>query len=91
MPVVQAKDRQAGEGGEMTWNYRVMKSYPANKEDAWYSIREVYYDNNGKVDGYTEDAIAPDGGSIDELREVLHRMILALDKTVLDENGLEDT
>lgn len=72
----------------MTWNHRVMKSYPANQEDAWYSIREVYYDENGKVDGYTQDAIDPGSDSIEGLREVLCRMLLALDKPVLVEDEM---
>jgi hypothetical protein len=62
---------------EMSWNYRVVKS-------------EVYYED-GKVDGWTEDAIAPGGETVDELREELQRMISCLDKPVLDEAELEDT
>ena len=67
------------------WNYRIVRSYPANKEEAWYSIREVYYDNNGKVNGWTEDAIAPESNTIEGLLEILQLMLNCLDKPILEE------
>ena len=73
----------------MTWNYRVMKSYPATKSDAWYSIREVYYDKDGKVDGWTEDEIAPESDTVEGLLEILGLMRNCLDKPILDEAELE--
>ena len=72
------------------WNYRIVRSYPANKEEAWYSIREVYYDNNGKVNGWTENAIAPESNTIEGLLETLQLMLNCLDKPVLDEANLEE-
>jgi len=57
----------------MTWNYRIfryknkLKGYPD-----WdsFGIHEAYYDDNGKVEGWTEDAIIV-GDSVKELFKVL--------------------
>jgi len=73
----------------MTWNYRVMRSYFEDMPDAWYSIREVYYDNHGEVDGWTVDEAAPVGDTVEELLEILGLMRNCLDKPILDEAELE--
>jgi len=73
----------------MSWNYRVMKSYPATRPEPWYSIREVYYDNHGEVDGWTVDEIAPASDTVEGLLEILGLMRNCLDKPVLDEAELE--
>lgn len=42
----------------MTWNYRVML-FPAVQEidEPYYGIVEVYYDDQGKPSGYTENPV----------------------------------
>jgi hypothetical protein len=71
----------------MTWNYRVCKeTYPEgllNEED-YYSIREVYYDDDGKITGVTENAVGVSGYTIDEIKFSLEKMQLALNKDVVD-------
>lgn len=32
------------------WNYRIVKD-----KNGWLSLREVFYRDNGKIDGYTAD------------------------------------
>jgi len=67
----------------MGWNHRVMrKKFPDGRY--WFSIREVYYDEDGKVDGWTVDDIAPGGETVKELRAELKRMLACLNKPVLD-------
>lgn len=68
----------------MSWNFRVMKC--VHKGETCFRIHEVYYKTNSdsEVDGYTEDGVAALGETVDELREELQRMLLALDKPVLD-------
>lgn len=67
----------------MSWNYRVMRHVGDGEE--WLGIHEVYYDDNGKPNGHTEDEIAPTSDEgVDGLRWVLDRMMEALDKPVLD-------
>jgi hypothetical protein len=58
--------------------------------DSEYGIHEVYYDNNDKVKAWTENAIAPTGDDIKELKQTLERMALAAKKPILDyTNGKE--
>ena len=64
-----------------TWEHRVYrrKAHPSYGE--WeYSIREDYGER-----GYTKDAIAPYGESLESLRWVLTKMLKALDKPVLED------
>ena len=68
----------------MTWNHRVM----AHKEGdgIFYQIHEVYYDENGVPESFTETGVAFGGESIDDLewqiqriKECLKRPIIAAD------------
>ena len=65
----------------MGWNHRVMKH--KDGEDDFFTIHEVYYDKEGKVDGYTTKGSSAGGNSLQELRENLERMLRSLDKEVL--------
>lgn len=72
----------------MYWNHRVMRRI--NEAGAYYTIEEVYYDENNVVVGWTQSekvwAETPTA-----LREVLQWMLTALDKPELDEITLEAT
>lgn len=90
----------------MSWNYRVIKTklqyvdettigHPVG-ETEHYTIREVYYDENGKPDGYTSNPIKPeafmefeDSTPIDDIRWQLKNMLVALDKPVLTPEDFE--
>lgn len=67
----------------MTWNFRVVRESTGGLQ--WHSIREVYYDRRGEVDGWTEEPVAPLGESLDELRADLARMAEALNRPTLEE------
>lgn len=73
----------------MSWNHRVMRRTHSFKSDGkeysedCYEIHEVYYDDNDNIEGFTEDAIAPCGETIEELREELQRMLDCLDEPLL--------
>lgn len=73
------------------WNYRVTKQVFA--DETVYSIREVYYGKKGQL-GWTETDIAASGGTLDEVRGELIRMLEATLKPVLDitdeDNPVED-
>ncbi len=74
------------------WNYRVVrKAYPPDingERDYILGIHEVYYDENGKPDMVTEERMDAHGETLDELREDLAHMLLALDKPVLEYDAL---
>ncbi len=81
-----------------TWNYRIMKhkvdlstlsdslrKLLENQDDNyWYGIHEVYYDENGKVDGWTDCEIQPFGETPEELKQCFELMSLSFNKEILD-------
>jgi len=74
----------------MTWNHRVFKEKTDNLlESELYTIREVYYDKDGNIDGYT-DPISVASYSIEGLQVMLQWMLDALDKPILSEDELND-
>ena len=67
------------------WNYRVIKTQPKGRPlyEATCSIHEVYYDDDGKIYGWTADPTDVYGESLHELKEGLEWMLEALEKPVL--------
>lgn len=63
------------------WNYRVTYDDDVLPH---YEVREVYYDDDGAVAGWTEQPMAPFGENLDELRDDLAKMQEALNRPVLD-------
>jgi len=72
----------------MSWNYRIMKRNSENSDEdtmnEWFEIHEVYYDSNGKIEGYTQNAISPGGYNLDELKLDLNLILKSLEKPILD-------
>jgi len=69
------------------WNYRVCKeTYSKNTQDeeVMYTIREAYYNKDGGIWAVTEGAKGVSGESIDDLKQALEWMHLAINKEVLD-------
>lgn len=69
----------------MSWNYRAVVEH-CGDEDV-YTLREVYYDAAGNINGWSPSPAEPHGDSLDELRADLERMRAALDKPALEEDG----
>lgn len=75
----------------MSWNYRVIEFVDPHTNEPWRGIFEVYYDDEGRPNGYTEDpsdVVSHDEGGNEAkggLAWVLDRMREALDKPVLVE------
>lgn len=70
------------------WNYRVFRKIDVDGTE-FFEIHEVYYNDEHRVEGWTEDPMRPMGLSIEDLREDLLAMLGALDEDALDEKGLE--
>jgi hypothetical protein len=64
----------------MSWDYRVIKT------DEGYIICEVFYDDEGSVEGWTSGA-CPFGDSLEDLSAEMGHMIYALTQPVLVESG----
>jgi len=64
------------------WNHRVVVENKGTEEE-WWSIREVYYNDNGDICAMTEDGAGPIGDGLEELTlDILH-MVNALYKDVI--------
>lgn len=67
----------------MTWNYRIIAVDSGGEIE--YGIYEVYYDEEGNPESYTENAVPCVGNSIDEMRRTLDYMRMAFGMPVLTE------
>ena len=66
------------------WDYRVVRQ-TTEDGDEWYSIQEVYYDDEtGKPTAQTAD-LQVEGDTITGIRTQLERMLKSLDEPVVDE------
>ena len=65
------------------WDYRVVRQ-TTEDGDGWFSVQEVYYDDDEKPTAQTTD-LQVEGNSITDLRKQLQSMIWALEKDVVDE------
>jgi hypothetical protein len=70
----------------MTWEYRVFR-----EENGDYVIREVFYDENGKIIGFTEDAVEPMGTSLRALTADLESFRAALKLPVMTAANIPPT
>lgn len=66
-----------------TWNHRVVKTQDGAED--WYGIHEAYYDQNGKLNGWTRLPVQVAGNSIQDLRKTLEQMLECLNKEVIDD------
>ena len=73
-----------------TWDYRVVRKESKNGSDEWYSIQEVYFNENGTPMAQTID-LQVEGDTITEMRKRLEGMIKCLEEPVLDEQDIVDT
>jgi hypothetical protein len=70
-----------------TWEYRVMRrvvKMPDGKDDEFFGIFEVYYDEDGKTQGWTEAYAYPLGETLEELQDDVAHFMKALQLPVLD-------
>lgn len=63
----------------MTWNYRViLHQIGENTDDWYYALHEVFYDDDGKPNGWTSDAIDFTCGHDEGVMGLVRSMELAL-------------
>lgn len=72
----------------MTWNHRVIKKI--GDRETSYQIHEVFYDEHGAIEGWTQKAMSPWGESTGELRSDIQFFWSAFGLPVLVENKGED-
>ena len=73
------------------WDYRVVRRELEDGETGdWYSVQEIYYDEDGTPMAQTMDLMV-EQDTIAGMRTQLENMLKALDETVLDESDIVDT
>ena len=70
----------------MTWNYRVMRYGVLEQQTARHThgIHEVYYDDDGKVNAWTDRPVSLTAFGLDDLRWRAEEILKAFDEPVLD-------
>ena len=69
------------------WDYRVVRKESVDSLDEWYSIQEVYYDEDGTPMAQTMD-LQVEQDTITGMRTQLEKMINCLEDPVLDESDI---
>ena len=73
------------------WDYRVVRRESEDGETGdWYSVQEVYYDDDGQPMAQTID-LTIEGDTITGMRTQLELMLKSLEETVLDESDIIPT
>ena len=70
------------------WNHRVVRE-TVDDGSYWYSVREVFYNDDGSIYCYTEKPVRIDGQSIDAIKEYLRWVLDCLDTPVLIDGEVE--
>lgn len=71
-----------------TWNYRVIKSQDPI-DGVTFKIHEVYYDESGEIEMWTERPTVLEEGSMESLKTTLKHMLDATRKPPLEESPIE--
>ena len=71
------------------WDYRVVRRESEDGSDEWYSVQEIYYDEDGTPMAQTLDLMV-EQDTITGMRTQLESMLKSLDEPVLDESDIVD-
>lgn len=77
----------------LKWNYRIIKRKTKAFEDIpaedYYSIEEVFYDEEGNPSMHTSD-IGVGAPTLEELKELVGRLNTAIENDIVDEIIIDD-
>ena len=65
----------------MGWNHRILAH--KDGDEIYFQIHEVYYDKDGKPDGYTTNGVSVGAESLDGIKWVLDKMKECVNKPIL--------
>lgn len=68
----------------MIWTYRIFRD-----QNGRYSIREVYYERDGRLISYSKNPVAPVGASLEDLIQLVQWFREAFDSPVLSLEAIE--
>lgn len=73
----------------MTWNHRIVKIDCGSPELDYYEIREIYYNEKGKIKGFTLTCAHACGNDLKGIKGSLKLMTRALKQPILLESKLK--
>ena len=68
----------------MHWNHRIIRKVDPSSSELYFEIHEVHYDDNGKIEAWTESAVSPFGESKGELESEVRLFLKAFEKPILE-------
>ena len=69
------------------WNYRVIRNRHTETDSVTYQVHEVYYREDGGIEGWTQEPVAPLGETAEELREDIRYFLHAFRCPILEVRG----
>ncbi|MBI2009336.1 hypothetical protein HYS84_02900 [Candidatus Saccharibacteria bacterium] len=71
----------------MHWNYRIIEH--DKSKPAYFAVHEVYYDEKGNIEGWTEDPINVVGDNKTEVTMIIQHISADTKRPILKESELE--
>lgn len=72
------------------WNYRVIRKHHTESDSVTYHVHEVYYRDDGNIDGWTQESVTPMGETAAELREEIRYYLRAFRSPILEEQNTDE-
>jgi tetrahydromethanopterin S-methyltransferase subunit H len=70
------------------WNHRIVRE-TLKDGSFWYSVREVFYNDDGSIYAYTQNPVGISGETIEDLREYTQWILNCLDTPILIDGEVE--
>ena len=61
------------------WNNRIIK-HEGSTGEVWHSVHEVFYSENGGINGFTEDPITILGETVEDVKSQLEMIMKDIEK-----------
>lgn len=75
----------------MSWNYKIIAHDDnISTDEVYFKIHEVYYNKEGKPDGYTADPITIGGEDLKSLHWTINKIKECLDKPILSKKNFPE-
>lgn len=72
-----------------TWNNRILRKTDAAGDSVFYMVHEVFYRDDGGIEGWTVEPVTPGGETLAELREDVRHFLHACRRPVLEEQEVD--
>ena len=72
------------------WNYRVIRKHHTETHSVTYHVHEVYYREDGSIESWTQEPVAPLGETAEELREDIRYFLRAFRCPILEEKETDE-